>query len=945
MSGVADTKASMSRPSTARQSVAEMKRHQATKAAAKLAITGGAALAKEGEEECQEMLQSIAEIHQKYQDEQVGAMGDLASVLVGEAVQMCGTLSIEFSGAKAPQLHIDQEKLIKDLLRSHGDIKYKPTPSVITQELKSALLQVPDLIEADMMHSVEEALISNLEDMIQEKLKEFDSAAAEKYNALQTEVQSKLALVKTTISKTLAEGKSRTATTAQRMKHQQALTYDEVHERAECAAVYKLLDIQFKILDDCEVKGVEMRNYRANHPTHGASAAAWGTDPDAAAMVAPAANTVDQQIAANDKIIADAKYQCCRLVCGYAKRAPDPAFAKRDTLDVKDLQELKAMKLTDCEAQEMTNGKKIFEIMLSGMIRRPFEYAAILPAFIAFGRSNVSINTMECPTFAAMNTVEHAAVYPDPMWGMMSEATTQRVIQETAHMATKMSTALAAEWLQYSTQMEYGEEDTDRGIVKCNGVDICGASYFEIFKWNAEYLSGDQIEMHKMHVINVLKLFYDSSVKLEDALIQAQQIVRVAIEFNAEHIQWRQTGGMWAKAVAANFTALATEIGIQDLRKCPDEELSRDCVTLLPDVLNKLKAIAVQARLMETMPSIVASHSMMLVGRTDGTTDHTDTGWHGGRGGRGGDRGGRGGRGRAPRGGSYPGGTAGDKIKAGGATWGHFAAPGTFTMSQEQKEKATAKSKQLFLPLNQAHHQCDVHGCPNVDLSEKDALAYRNFAYKFKPPHDHLEMLPQAKCGSCKKKGASGQVMKWKDGAHYVTQKTYDPNKKKAMQSANLATEVVADDPTELDDLRKAKQIAAELAAIKDREIARLMSIQSAQQQSVQQSVPQQQQWTPSQWNDGQYGGQWTPQATMAQFAHQQQMMPMVQQPWGGAMVQQEGVPPAGQPTMQQYQIPGQPALQDKESAGIQARPQPAIQGTMRLDEAGNIIPNVPSNG
>ena len=61
MSGVADTKASMSRPSTARQSVAEMKRHQAKKAAAKLAITGGAALAKEGEEECQEMLQSIAE--------------------------------------------------------------------------------------------------------------------------------------------------------------------------------------------------------------------------------------------------------------------------------------------------------------------------------------------------------------------------------------------------------------------------------------------------------------------------------------------------------------------------------------------------------------------------------------------------------------------------------------------------------------------------------------------------------------------------------------------------------------------------------------------------------------------------------------------------------------------------------------------------------------------
>jgi hypothetical protein len=63
MSGVADTKASMSRPSTARQSVAEMKRHQAKKAADKLAsVTGGGAKPKEGEEECQEMLHNIAEV-------------------------------------------------------------------------------------------------------------------------------------------------------------------------------------------------------------------------------------------------------------------------------------------------------------------------------------------------------------------------------------------------------------------------------------------------------------------------------------------------------------------------------------------------------------------------------------------------------------------------------------------------------------------------------------------------------------------------------------------------------------------------------------------------------------------------------------------------------------------------------------------------------------------
>ena len=83
----------------------------------------------------------------------------------------------------------------------------------------------------------------------------------------------------------------------------------------------------------------------------------------------------------------------------------------------------------------------------------------------------------------------------------------------------------------------------------------------------------------------------------------------------------------------------------------------------------------------------------------------------------------------------------------------------------------------------------------------------------------------------------------------------------------------------------------------------------------------------------------------MTQVAQHQQMVPTMQQPWGSAMSQQEGVPLAGHQMMQQYTIPAMPALQDKEGEGFQARPQPAIQGTMRLDDEGNIIPNVPPNG
>ena len=132
------------------------------------------------------------------------------------------------------------------------------------------------------------------------------------------------------------------------------------------------------------------------------------------------------------------------------------------------------------------------------------------------------------------------------------------------------------------------------------------------------YCSENQVEMYKMHVRDVFKMFYDKSRTLEDVLQEALRIVHTAIDFGAEDISWSQTGAMWANAVAANHAGLETAIVVGKLKTCPDPGMAKDCVTLLPDLLAQIQVIATDKQKMEEMPSIDGKHSMIMFGNPRG---------------------------------------------------------------------------------------------------------------------------------------------------------------------------------------------------------------------------------------------------------------------------------------------------------------------------------------
>ena len=173
---------------------------------------------------------------------------------------------------------------------------------------------------------------------------------------------------------------------------------------------------------------------------------------------------------------------------------------------------------------------------------------------------------MLCPTFERIYDIEAAAEWPEKNWGMRSEATTQRVILETKHIADRFSQHLKEEMQTAKAPKHFGETDSDRGMVQLQAYEHCGASYLEVWKHEQEWLSENQVEMYKMHVRDVFKMFYDKSRTLENVLQEALRIVHTAIDFGAEDISWSQTGAMWANAVAANHAGLETAIVVGKLK-------------------------------------------------------------------------------------------------------------------------------------------------------------------------------------------------------------------------------------------------------------------------------------------------------------------------------------------------------------------------------------------
>lgn len=893
--------------SAPRLSMAEKMRLQEAKRAAK---DGGTAASKQDWKA--EMQAAINLVNEHQQDTALD--GDASAEILAETDKAVHQLFKEFKEAVMPALAIRMSQAISHAVEHNvADTVPEGTRSVVRPALAAALMDIPSMTGDVGFDKIEAAIQNGLKNAVKATASDLGGQIAEKAKLLAEQVEIKLEGSKKLI---VVELDPKVA--AKKMTHLKAMTYDEHAEREELKVVYGQLDAKFQLIDQCKRNQKAMVDWTATQRMENGTAE-W--KPDAASKLKPD-DTVEEQIKANETMMAHADQQIVEIVTTFARRMKISGGQadKKESMNQHDLQQMKELKLGQTD-QPMSNGKKMYEIMMTGMLKKPLEYAAILPALISFLRSNIAINTMLCPTFERMYDIEDKAAWPEQNWGMCSEATTQRVILETKHIADRFAQHLKEEMQIAQAPKHFGETDSERGMIQLQAYEHCGASYLEVWKHEQEWLSENQVEMYKMHVRDVFKMFYDKSRTLEDVLQEALRIVHTAIDFGAEDISWSQTGAMWANAVAANHAGLETAIVVGKLKTCPDTAMAKDCVTLLPDLLAQIQVIATEKQKMEEMPSIDGKHSMMMV--TTRTSQQAATpaaasgeyafapypGWKpGGRGGRGGNapRGGgpRGGGRGNPRGGTPP------KVY----TWGHDSPAGK------------AIHAKLALSIEEAHHQCEIKGCPNVDLELADAQAFRAFAGNYKPPDSDPKQLPHACCKKHRLERQEGKVLQWKCGAKMTPVKKYSGNKQ---QTAAVVT--VVSDQEELAQLRKQQEIGTQQLLNANSEIARL----------GQQTIHA---WPPSAGAGWSGGGQ--PfmtvdhqQQMQQQQLYQQQLAQMAQQQHQGqmaAMQQQQPGMQEGVPGQTMVNIPpGPPSITNSQVAGFQQRPQPAL---MQLDADGNVV-------
>ena len=511
--------------------MAEKMRIQEAKRVAK---DGGGATSKQDWKT--EMQAAINLVNDHQQD--TAMSGDASAEILAETDKAVRTLFTEFKGAIMPALAIRMSQAISNTV-AHNVAESVPegTRSVVRPALAAALMDIPSMIDDISFDAIEAAILNGLKNAVKATAGDLGGQMAEQTKLLAEQVELKLESSKKLITDELDP-----KAVVRKMTHLKAMTYDEHAEREELKIVYGQLDEKFKLIDQCKINQKNMVDWKANQRMQNGTAE-W--KPDAQSMLKPV-DTVEEQIKANELMMSHADQQIIEIVTTFARRMKTTGGQadKKESMNVHDLQQMKELKLGQKD-QPMSNGKKMYEIMMTGMLKKPLEYAAILPALISFLRSNIAINTMLCPTFERIYDIEAAAEWPEKNWGMRSEATTQRVILETKHIADRFSQHLKEEMQTAKAPKHFGETDSDRGMVQLQAYEHCGASYLEVWKHEQEWLSENQVEMYKMHVRDVFKMFYDKSRTLENVLQEALRIVHTAIDFGAEDISWSQTGAMY----------------------------------------------------------------------------------------------------------------------------------------------------------------------------------------------------------------------------------------------------------------------------------------------------------------------------------------------------------------------------------------------------------------
>ena len=391
--------------------MAEKMRLQEAKSVAR---NGGTAAAKKDWKE--EMQAAINLVNDHQEDTATGGIAS-AEILSGSDAAV-HTLFKEIREAIMPDLKIRMSQVIGQVIQHNiADTVPEGARSTVRPALMSALLEVPSLVEKVSFDKIEATIQNGIRAAVNTTATDLGGQMAEKAKVLAEQVELTLTKTKKLIMDDLDP---QVANGNQKLSHLKALTYNEKAEREELQAVYGQLDEKFKLIDQCKINQTAMVDWQAQQQMQNGTAE-W--KPDAASML-KATDTVEEQIKANELMMAHADQQIIEIVTTFARRMKTSGGQadKKESMNLHDLQQLKELKLGQKD-QPMSNGKKMCEIMLTGMLKKPLEYAAILPALVSFLRSNIAINTMQCPTFERIFDIEEAA-----MCAALSSPTTTELV-------------------------------------------------------------------------------------------------------------------------------------------------------------------------------------------------------------------------------------------------------------------------------------------------------------------------------------------------------------------------------------------------------------------------------------------------------------------------------------------------------------------------------------
>ena len=197
-------------------------------------------------------------------------------------------------------------------------------------------------------------------------------------------------------------------------------------------------------------------------------------------------------------------------------------------------------------------------------------------------------------------------------WGMTGQATVDRYHDETKAFYEKMYEVIGQDLKGMLREVSIGEADTPgEALIKLEGNDGDGVSIAEIICFANEWTAPDQIELKKVEVYLVIHTFYEGK-SLNTAIDDAIAVVNECLLYGAQ-IKWSTTGALWAKAIAANFADVKTQIIQEELHKCKDLSREDDCVSELKPFLERVRRIADENKKLQAKGKRPAKgHSMYL---------------------------------------------------------------------------------------------------------------------------------------------------------------------------------------------------------------------------------------------------------------------------------------------------------------------------------------------